>query len=90
MLVAEDRAQPPRNYAIRGQLAGQRVRDAELLKLAVKPVRKLAVLVAVAEECIISRLQPRHAWRVRLRLWRAVESPAIGQASPCAAPSESR
>ena len=41
-----------------GQLARKRMRNAEFLELAVEPVRKLRILMAVAQECIVSGMGP--------------------------------
>ena len=59
LLVAEDRRQPPRHNAVGGQPAGQRTGDAEPFELAVQPVGERLVLMAVAEEGVVTRPEAR-------------------------------
>src|SRR5258707_1203965 len=73
MLVAEERRQALGENPVRGQPAGERMRHPEALELAMEPVGQNPVLVAVAEESIVTGQRTRLGARLRgLRLRRAV------------------
>ena len=77
LLVAEDGCQPPGNDPVGGELARQRMRHAELFQLAVQPVGKLLVLMAIAQEGVIAGPKARNA--LRRRLGRAVHGRQSGK-----------
>jgi len=88
LLVAEDRSEAPWNDAVRGELAGKRIGNAELLELAVQPVGELFVLVAVAQERIKTGPQPGNASAL-FRLRGAIDllqSGKLGHGPPPASP----
>ena len=61
LLIAKNGRQPARHDSVGGQLSGERTWNPEPLELAVKPVGKLLVAMAVAQERVIAGPQARHA-----------------------------
>src|SRR5207248_5354777 len=72
-----------------GELARERARHPEPLKLAMQPVGELLVLVAIAQERIVSSAQPRRALSTAFGFPRALKprySGKLGHRPPPAVP----